>query len=1448
MSTSRRSGSPDCRRAFAVAALLCATAATALAQFVPHIAPSSLSVARGAAGSFQASITPSFVADPVQVSWLAPGGLPAGLTITPATGVLSPPGYAPATFAVLTAASTPVGTYPVTFAFLLEGDISVTEYVDATIVVKVAGDYHLHAPPALSLLPGATGTASVEVDGTGGFTQPVTIRAPTGTPDVTVTPSQATCLPGGSQQFQVAVAASANPRTLSLRFRGESAGYPNRSATTSLTILPAPDFSLAASPPSVPLTAGGPPQSATVTLMPINAFSGVVSVTASVVPAGGVVVTPPVFDLSPASAARTVTFSAPAGATPGAWTVTFTGASGALVHAATVQAIVAAAPDFSLAASPPNVSLLPGGAPQPGSIALTAANGFAGSVAVTAAVTPANGGVLVAPSTFELSASSPTRSVTFSAPPGATACAYAITFTGTSGALVRSTVVQAVVVNPPDFSLSASPSSIEVRAGDPAGAPLTLSATGLHGLACDIQVAPPTLAGVAFTPSSCALRPGGSIGLTVRAERWATPGTPQLVLTGTASGVAGTRSTAPVSLTILPADPPEIDRVTPPGAVQGTRSASFRLTGRNFKQGAVALATGPGLRVERTSILSPTMADVVLSIAGDAPLGPARIDLRNPNGGSSAEGARILVYPPAAIGAPLGVTTAAIVHPIDGSIVATNEALYPRALLATTGTGTIVGAWRLDGVEFDRFTAATSAGLPVEVRTHVKAPAIAWGEHRLELVVERPASAESAAVRVIATVGRATRLLLLEPEDRATVSAGKVRFRWSLQPGVEGYRVEIQRRAGEAEDSWEPILAEVTGRADWSPGERQRAALGTGSFRWRVRPIHPVHVDGDPTPWSHFELVRGSARSRGGNAPLLVASAGGVSWSLGDADPQGPAAAAVAAPARTWTDYLLAPMTTLDWAEHGDPAGRVQLSSQADVRSASGNFKLTGDASWRGVNDPENHFAQESHSWVAGLGASEDRAFRPEVVFGFTVPDFTAGSEFVTPGFAQTGGTARLTTRVGSIGYYQPTVIATHGVLSALPAPDLRLFAFETPQGKDWSLKLFRFESTKEEDFYSPATDVEAWGLLGRLQITPSLGLAFELAESEARGRVDGDNRSRSGSAARVALNGFARGISFGVNARYTEPRFVNPASANLTAGAIADRRTVDMNLARSFGRASVSLLLMRTETGTSGGSTTPEASSTAANLSVSSTLGNAAVSLSGNATLDRGDADSDLYLPATDRTQRGVSLSFAEPMGRFSLAQTIGLQRTRDRVHSFSDMDVTDATLSISGSVATNVSMATSLSGVRSKGSADVGTTDSVTLSLQPGWALPARYLALTPSVSWQRSRNDDSGVENDNKFYQASLQWSPPWMGSLLSFQASAGWSRGRSSFAGFESETRTRVIQASLTLHQTRHAGSAAAAASPLPGATAMAPPPAEVSDDSLETVSDGEPPAVAGSGSG
>ena len=89
--------------------------------------------------------------------------------------------------------------------------------------------------------------------------------------------------------------------------------------------------------------------------------------------------------------------------------------------------------------------------------------------------------------------------------------------------------------------------------------------------------------------------------------------------------------------------------MTPPGAVQGTRSASFRLTGRNFKQGAVPLATGPGLRVERTSILSPTMADVVLSIAGDAPLGPARIDLRNPNGGSSAEGARILVYPPAAI-------------------------------------------------------------------------------------------------------------------------------------------------------------------------------------------------------------------------------------------------------------------------------------------------------------------------------------------------------------------------------------------------------------------------------------------------------------------------------------------------------------------------------------------------------------------------------------------------------------------------------------------------------------------------------------------------------------------------------------------------------------------------------------------------------------------------------
>ncbi|HYO77297.1 MAG TPA: hypothetical protein VE010_12595, partial [Thermoanaerobaculia bacterium] len=284
----------------------------------------------------------------------------------------------------------------------------------------------------------------------------------------------------------------------------------------------------------------------------------------------------------------------------------------------------------------------------------------------------------------------------------------------------------------------------------------------------------------------------------------------------------------------------------------------------------------PGVIIERTELVSPTAALVTLSVRADAAPGAYLLDLRNPDGGITAQGTTLLVYPRESIGAPLGVTAAAIVFPRTGTMVATDEAVYARGLLATTGTGTIIGEWRLDGVAFDLFTAVVSAGMPTEVRSHAPIPQRVAGASRLELVVTSPQLAISPAITVVHAIDTASRLQLYEPRD-GTVVARAVRaplFRWSLVPGVSGYEVEV------FENDTERAFRFRTAQAEWRPVDAQLAEIGHGIRRWRVRPVFPGEARGEPARWQRFVLLPERIALQL-DATELDARGGSVRWSGG---------------------------------------------------------------------------------------------------------------------------------------------------------------------------------------------------------------------------------------------------------------------------------------------------------------------------------------------------------------------------------------------------------------------------------------------------------------------------------------------------------------------------------------------------------------------------------------
>jgi pseudomonalisin len=129
--------------------------------------------------------------------------------------------------------------------------------------------------------------------------------------------------------------------TFTAAFSGDYGIYNDASATTTVTVTTAPDFSLSASPNPISFAQGGSGIS-TITIAPMNGFTGSVAFTADNLPYG---ITAS-FAAGTTPDTETVTISATTTAAPGINYLTITGTSGSLTHTATVEADIALEPSF----------------------------------------------------------------------------------------------------------------------------------------------------------------------------------------------------------------------------------------------------------------------------------------------------------------------------------------------------------------------------------------------------------------------------------------------------------------------------------------------------------------------------------------------------------------------------------------------------------------------------------------------------------------------------------------------------------------------------------------------------------------------------------------------------------------------------------------------------------------------------------------------------------------------------------------------------------------------------------------------------------------------------------------------------------------------------------------------------------------------------------------------
>jgi hypothetical protein len=773
-------------------------------------------------------------------------GLPAGIQNDgPKTTTFSqvdPVPYAPVTFNLTAAPGVPGGTYSGT----LTGSASngVTRTFPFTVVVQQPSIAISIEQPLMNLCAGgAPQSNAVRLDPVDGYQgSPVVefLNVPAG---VTISPNPlppASLPPGRTLPFTVS-ASQPGSYSITARVVDGAAGV-SRTATLTLQVT-APSFTTTLSATQLELTPGGNSSQVNASVVPGTCLTQDVTVTVAAPP--GITVTPQTRTISaPSYPGASFSVGATATAAPGAYLVTFTFTSpGAQTRTETLTVTVRDARDFALRATPSTVTVAAGSAADL-NVSVEALNGFQGSVAVTSS---APAGITLTPSTFSLTPGATQRvivSPSQSVAPGQ----YSISFTGTAAGVAqpRSVTVTINVLPAPTFSLELVPPAVQVNQGSNTAS--TLHVRGANAFVDSVSVNVQAPQFLTIAPAQFTIQNNGSQALTITAAADAPVGTHSVIFTGISP--SGLVRTVPLRVDVVPVAP-VITLLDPPAVSTGVRSQVVRVIGTNFRPGAIVMSRTSGVVVERVDVVSSTLAIVTLSVREDATVGPYTLDLRNPLGGSTAQGAVLLVFPRESLAAPLGVTAAAIVFPRSGTIVASDEAVYPRGVLATSGSGTIVGEWRLDGAAFDLFTAVVSGGMPTEVRSHVAIPPRVAGTSRLELVVTSPQLAVSPEVTIVHAIDTASRFQIYEPRHGTVI--GRVLapplFRWSLAPGVTGYEVEV------VDPRTDTAVRFRTERSEWQPTARDLASLGTGIRVWRARPVFPGEVRGEPTQWSRIVLL-----------------------------------------------------------------------------------------------------------------------------------------------------------------------------------------------------------------------------------------------------------------------------------------------------------------------------------------------------------------------------------------------------------------------------------------------------------------------------------------------------------------------------------------------------------------------------------------------------------------
>src|SRR5881296_2150536 len=359
-------------------------------------------------------------------------------------------------------------------------------------------DFTMSAHPNTLTIPqGSAGKSIILLTSVNGFQGNVTLSPPVsclaiGCPQYTISPTvvQLAANQNATAGFTIYTSPQTPLATYNVAVTGTS-GSLSHSAPVTFTVVASgsPDFTISANPSSQTVVAGSTGKSQIV-LTSINSFNGTVKLTTSPPPlcvsCPNWGVSPSSVDLPPGGTATSIlTFYTTTGTPPTNWVVTVTGTSSSISHSVDVTFTVVSstpAPDFTMTANPSSLNI-PAGTTGKSTITLTSINGFSGTVSLYTSPSPlcpspACSTWSIEPTTVNLVPNG-TATATLSIFGGTQGGYGNVTVYGSSGSLSHSVIVSFKITQPPDFTITISPSSQTVRKGSITT--FSINVTGTNG-------------------------------------------------------------------------------------------------------------------------------------------------------------------------------------------------------------------------------------------------------------------------------------------------------------------------------------------------------------------------------------------------------------------------------------------------------------------------------------------------------------------------------------------------------------------------------------------------------------------------------------------------------------------------------------------------------------------------------------------------------------------------------------------------------------------------------------------------------------------------------------------------------------------------------------------------------------------------------------------------------